>query len=135
MAFSNSRDLEQRDGDDDNRPPPKRPVPKELLGLELADGRLLSDVAGVFGLGVLAGSGLRFADGRSVESVIKPFDLGGFGGFKNNNDARAKFAVQQRMRKERLSALNRLGFGRTVLTGPRGVAGPAPTAGNPTESG
>ena len=117
------------------RTAPRR-LPAEFLGLELTDGRRLGDVAGEFGLGVFAGSGIRFADGRMVESVIKPFSFfGGFGGFKSKKGTRAQFAVQQRLRKERLGALNRLGFGRTALTGPRGVAGPAPVAGNPLKSG
>jgi len=132
------------EGGGDRKPRKRRRLPPEMLALELADGRLVGDVVGEFGAGVFAGSGLRLADGRLVEDVFRPFGLGGFGGlgglgrlggFKNNKDARAQFAVQQRMRKERLAALSRLGFGKTVRTGPRGVAANAPLARDSLDSG
>ncbi|MDH3231219.1 MAG: hypothetical protein OEN55_15625 [Alphaproteobacteria bacterium] len=120
-------------------------MPPEFLALELEDGRLVGDVFGEYGAGVFAGSGLRLADGRLAERVIKlsgPGGFGGlgglgtFGGFRfSGQDARAQFALRARMRKERLLALSRLGFGNTVLTGPQGVAASAPLARNSLESG
>ena len=139
----NPRDLDQ-EGDRRHRPR-IRPIPPEILALELEDGRLVGDMVGEFGTGVFAGSGLRLADGRMAESVIGRFGLGGFGGLgglgtfggfrPTGQDARAQFAVQQRMRKERLAALSRLGFGNSVLTGPRGVTASAPVARESLESG
>ena len=117
----------------------KRRLSPEYLALELEDGRLVGDLIGEYGAGVFAGSGLRLADGRLAESVIKPFGprgfggfgglggLGAFGGFQfSGQDAQAQFALRERMRKERLLALSRLGFGNTVLTGPQGVTARAP---------
>ena len=114
----------------------KRRLSPDLLALELEDGRLVGDVVAEFGTGIFAGSGLRLADGRLAESVIGPFGLGGFGGLGglgtfggfrfSGQDARAQFALRARMRKERLLALSRLGFGNTVLTGPQGVTASAP---------
>ena len=123
----------------------KRRLSPEYLALELEDGRLVGDLIGEYGAGVFAGSGLRLADGRLAESVIKLFGprgfgglggLGTFGGFQfSGQDAQAQFALRERMRKERLLALSRLGFGNTVLTGPQGVAASAPLARNSLESG
>lgn len=114
----------------------RRPLSPEILALELEDGRLVGDVVGEFGVGVFTGSGLRLADGRLAESVIGPSGLGGFGGLGglgtfggfrfSGQDAQTQFALRERMRKERLMALSRLGFGNTVLTGPQGVAARAP---------
>ena len=108
----------------------KRRLSPDLLALELEDGRLVGDVVAEYGAGIFAGSGLRLADGRLAESVIRPFGLGGlgtFGGFRfSGQGAQAQFALRERMRKERLLALSRLGFGNTVLTGPQGVTASAP---------
>jgi hypothetical protein len=133
----NPRDLDQ-EGDRSGYHRKTRPLSPEILALELEDGRLLGDVIGEYGADVFAGSGLRLADGRLAESVIGPFGLGGsgglgglgtFGGFRfSGQDAQAQFALRERMRKERLLALSRLGFGNTVLTGPLGVTANAPVS-------
>lgn len=135
----NPRDLDQgHDGDYFGARRRKRQLPPEYLALELEDGRLVGDVVGEFGAGVFAGSGLRLADGRLAESVIGRSGLGGFGGLGglgtfggfrfSGQDAQAQFALRERMRKERLLALRRLGFGNTVLTGPQGVTAGAPVS-------
>ena len=113
-----------------------RPLSPELLALELEDGRLVGDVIEEFGVAVFAGSGLRLADGRLAESVVGPFGLAGFGAFDRlgtfggfrftGEDAKTQFALRERMRKERLAALSRLGFRNTILTGPQGVTAPVP---------
>jgi hypothetical protein len=140
----NPRDLDQ-EGDRSGYRRRRRRLSPEILALELEDGRLVGDVIEEFGAGVFAGTGLRLADGRLAESVVGPFGLGGFGGLgglgtfggfrPTGGDARAQFAVQQRMRKERLAALSRLGFGNSVLTGPRGVTANAPVGRESLESG
>jgi len=119
----------------------KRQLSPGILALELEDGRQVGDVIAEFGAGVFAGSGLRLADGRLAESVIGPagtfgfgvFDgLGTFGGFRRASaDAQTYFALRERMRKERLAALSRLGFRNTVLTGPQGVTTAAPVSRKP----
>jgi hypothetical protein len=118
----------------------RRGLSPGVLALELEDGRLVGDVIAEFGVGVFAGSGLRLADGRLAETVVGPFGpfgsgvtggldgLGTFGGFRlGSADAKSQFALRERMRGERLAALSRLGFRNTVLTGPQGVTGAAPT--------
>lgn len=122
----------------------QRQLSPEVLALELEDGRLVGDVVEEFGIGAFAGSGLRLADGRLAESVIGPagafgfgtFDgLGTFGGFRlTSADAQNQFALRERMRKERLAALSRLGFGNTILTGPQGVTTTAPVTRKPLDS-
>jgi len=138
----NPRDLDQS-GDRDARRRRRRQLSPEILALELEDGRLVGDVVAEFGVGVFAGSGLRLADGRLAESVIGPtgtfgfgaFDgLGTFGGFRlTSEDAQSQFALRERMRKERLAALGRLGFGNTILTGPQGVTATAPVNRRPLD--
>lgn len=131
------------DRDHDGRRRRRRGLSPGVLALELEDGRLVGDVIEEFGVGVFAGSGLRLADGRLAETVVGsfgPFDsfgfgvpgnldgLGTFGGFQlGSADAKSQFALRERMRRERLAALSRLGFGNTVLTGPQGVTVAAPT--------
>ncbi len=116
----------------------QRGLPPGILALALEDGRLVGDLVAEFGAGVFAGSGLRLADGRLAESVVgagggRGFGplgaLGRFGGFRfTDEDAKAQFALRERMRKERLMALSRLGFRNTILTGPQGVTAPAPVS-------
>ena len=107
-----------------------RALSPEDLALELEDGRRVGDVIAAFGPGVFAGSGLRLADGRLAESLVGPAGAGGlgrFGGFRlSRADAAARFALMERLRRERRLALARLGFGNTILTGPRGVTAAAP---------
>lgn len=142
FGFEDDRiDRDGRDGGPRRRR--RRSLPPEILALELEDGRLVGDVVAEFGAEVFAGSGLRLADGRLAESVIGPatvhdigaFDgLGGFGGFRlTDEDAQAQFALRERMRKERLVALSRLGFRNTILTGPQGVTAAVPTNRRPPD--
>ncbi len=131
----NPRDLDQG-RDRESRRRRRRPLAPEILALELEDGRLVGDLVAEFGAGVFAGSGLRLADGRLAESVVGPSGgrgvgrfgaLGRFGGFRfTDEDATAQFALRERMRKERLMALSRLGFRNTILTGPQGVTAAVP---------
>jgi len=142
VGGSNPRDLDQT-GDRERRRRRKSQLSPEILALELEDGRLVGDVVAEFGVGVFAGSGLRLADGRLAESVIGPtgafglgaFDgLGTFGGFRlTSEDAQSQFALRERMRKERLAALSRLGFRNTILTGPQGVTATAPVNRRPLD--